>query len=184
MRRLDPTDGLPRETCRTLGRRSFRSGLDGRRDRPAQPHKRWIDATHSVGSSVGTDELHERICAPIRSKLDVGMPHPDGLGVCRRLPGDGDITPILLLSADDMVADRMAGLTAGADDCLVKGFAVQELVARLHALLWARPWRAAGAASAPQRRRQRLCASGGLGRLARAPPRQPWCEIPVPERWE
>ena len=72
---------------------------------------------------------------PERYKLEVGMPHPDGLEVCRRLPGDGDATPVLLLTSDDMVVDRVAGLTAGADGYLVKPFAVQELLARPHALL-------------------------------------------------
>jgi two-component system, OmpR family, response regulator MprA len=54
--------------------------------------------------------------------------------VCRRLRGKGLPTPILMLTARDAVADRVAGLEAGADDYLVKPFAVPELVARLHAL--------------------------------------------------
>jgi two-component system, OmpR family, response regulator MprA len=66
--------------------------------------------------------------------LDVAMPAVDGLAVARRLRGKGDLTPILMLTARDAVPDRVAGLEAGADDYLVKPFAVEELVARLRAL--------------------------------------------------
>jgi two-component system response regulator MprA len=72
--------------------------------------------------------------APDVIVLDVAMPAIDGLSVCRRLRGKGLPTPILMLTARDAVADRVAGLEAGADDYLVKPFAVPELVARLHAL--------------------------------------------------
>jgi two-component system response regulator MprA len=67
--------------------------------------------------------------------LDVSMPPPDGLEVCRRLRAGGDRTPVLMLTARDAVDDRVAGLDAGADDYLVKPFAVKELSARLRALL-------------------------------------------------
>ena len=67
--------------------------------------------------------------------LDVLMPGFDGLEVCRRLRGLGDRTPILMLTARDAVSDRVAGLDAGADDYLVKPFALEELLARLRALL-------------------------------------------------
>ena len=67
--------------------------------------------------------------------LDVLMPEPDGLEVCRRLRAAGDHTPVLLLTARDAVPDRVAGLDAGADDYLVKPFALEELGARLRALL-------------------------------------------------
>jgi two-component system response regulator MprA len=67
--------------------------------------------------------------------LDVTMPGVDGLGVARRLRQDGDRTPILMLTARDAVDDRVAGLDAGADDYLVKPFALEELLARLRALL-------------------------------------------------
>ncbi len=67
--------------------------------------------------------------------LDVNMPGVDGLGVARRLRADGDRTPILMLTAKDAVDDRVAGLDAGADDYLVKPFALEELLARLRALL-------------------------------------------------
>lgn len=67
--------------------------------------------------------------------LDVLMPNLDGLEVCRRLRLGGDAVPILMLTARETVPDRVAGLDAGADDYLVKPFALQELLARLRALL-------------------------------------------------
>ncbi len=66
--------------------------------------------------------------------LDLMLPRLDGLTVCRRLRGSGRQTPILVLSARDMVEDRVRGLDAGADDYLVKPFALEELTARLRAL--------------------------------------------------
>jgi two-component system response regulator MprA len=72
--------------------------------------------------------------APDVIVLDVAMPAIDGLSVCRRLRGKGLPTPILMLTARDAVADRVAGLEAGADDYLVKPFAIEELIARLRAL--------------------------------------------------
>ncbi|GGY04728.1 response regulator transcription factor [Streptomyces hiroshimensis] len=67
--------------------------------------------------------------------LDLAMPVLDGLAVCRRLRALGDRTPVLVLTARDAVSDRVAGLDAGADDYLVKPFALDELLARLRALL-------------------------------------------------
>jgi two-component system response regulator MprA len=67
--------------------------------------------------------------------LDVLMPGLDGLEVCRRIRESGDRTPILMLTARDDVQDRVAGLDAGADDYLVKPFALAELNARLRALV-------------------------------------------------
>ncbi len=67
--------------------------------------------------------------------LDVLMPGTDGLQVCSRLRRSGNLTPVLMLTARDEVADRVAGLDAGADDYLVKPFALEELLARLRALL-------------------------------------------------
>jgi two-component system, OmpR family, response regulator MprA len=67
--------------------------------------------------------------------LDVSMPHVDGLEVCRRLRESGDRTPVLMLTAREGVDDRVAGLDAGADDYLVKPFALRELLARVRALL-------------------------------------------------
>jgi two-component system response regulator MprA len=67
--------------------------------------------------------------------LDVLMPEPNGLEVCRSLRARLDRTPILMLTARDLVSDRVAGLDAGADDYLAKPFALEELRARLRALL-------------------------------------------------
>jgi two-component system, OmpR family, response regulator MprA len=67
--------------------------------------------------------------------LDVLMPNVDGLEVCRRIRAADDQTPVLMLTARDAVGDRVAGLDAGADDYLVKPFALEELHARLRALL-------------------------------------------------
>jgi two-component system response regulator MprA len=67
--------------------------------------------------------------------LDVLMPRLDGLEVCRRLRKAGDRTPVLMLTARDAIDDRVEGLDVGADDYLVKPFALRELQARLRALL-------------------------------------------------
>jgi two-component system response regulator MprA len=67
--------------------------------------------------------------------LDVLMPGLDGVSACRQLRRDGDSTPVLMLTARDAVSDRVAGLDAGADDYLVKPFALEELLARVRALL-------------------------------------------------
>jgi two-component system, OmpR family, response regulator MprA len=72
--------------------------------------------------------------APEAVVLDVAMPDMDGLAVCRRLRARGLTAPVLLLTARDTVADRVAGLEAGADDYLLKPFAVEELLARLAAI--------------------------------------------------
>ena len=67
--------------------------------------------------------------------LDILMPGLDGLDVCRLLRNAGNDVPILMLTARDAVSDRVAGLDAGADDYLVKPFALEELRARIRALL-------------------------------------------------
>ena len=67
--------------------------------------------------------------------LDVMMPHIDGLTACRRMRAKGIDTPILMLTARQDVSDRVAGLDAGADDYLPKPYALEELLARLRALL-------------------------------------------------
>ena len=75
------------------------------------------------------------VAAPDALVLDVLMPRMDGIAVSTQLRARGDRTPILLLTARDAVSDRVAGLDAGADDYLVKPFALEELFARLRALL-------------------------------------------------
>ena len=65
--------------------------------------------------------------------LDLMLPHLDGLAVCRQLREEGREVPVLIVSARDMVEDRVRGLDAGADDYLVKPFAIVELTARLRA---------------------------------------------------
>jgi two-component system, OmpR family, response regulator MprA len=93
------------------------------------------------GYEVGAAEDGEDALVAVRRErpevivLDVLMPGLDGLAVCRRLRRDGDRTPILMLTARDAVSDRVAGLDAGADDYLVKPFALEELLARVRALL-------------------------------------------------
>jgi len=67
--------------------------------------------------------------------LDVMMPNVDGLEVCRTMRARGNHTPVLMLTARHEVSDRVAGLDAGADDYLVKPYALDELLARLRALL-------------------------------------------------
>jgi two-component system response regulator MprA len=71
--------------------------------------------------------------------LDIGLPTLDGLDVCRRLRAADNDTPVLMLTARDAINDRVQGLDAGADDYLVKPFALAELLARLRALLRRRP---------------------------------------------
>jgi two-component system response regulator MprA len=67
--------------------------------------------------------------------MDVMMPHIDGLETCRRIRARGDATPILILTARHEVSDRVEGLDAGADDYMIKPFALEELLARIRALL-------------------------------------------------
>ncbi len=77
--------------------------------------------------------------APDVILLDLGMPDLDGLEVLARLRDGGDDVPVCILSARDEVDDRVRGLEAGADDYVVKPFALEEVAARLHALLRRRP---------------------------------------------
>ncbi|HEY3021772.1 MAG TPA: response regulator transcription factor [Solirubrobacteraceae bacterium] len=89
----------------------------------------------------GREAVRRQAAAPADAVLlDVMMPGLDGLEVCRRLRDVGDRTPVLMLTARDDVGDRVAGLEAGADDYLPKPFALDELLARLRALLRRSGW--------------------------------------------
>lgn len=84
----------------------------------------------------GLEALERLGAAPYEAIiLDIAMPRMDGLELCRRLRAGGDSTPVLMLTARGEVDDRVAGLDAGADDYLVKPFALRELLARIRALL-------------------------------------------------
>ncbi len=106
------------------------------------PVRRMLERTLSAeGYAVvavadgGTALARVEAEAPDAIVLDVAMPGLDGLAVARRLRSRGVATPILMLTARDGVRDRVAGLDAGADDYLVKPFALSELAARVRALL-------------------------------------------------
>ncbi len=87
-------------------------------------------------ASDGEEALDQLAKRPVDAViLDVMMPGVDGLEVCRRLRASGDRTPVLMLTARDAIDDRVLGLDVGADDYLVKPFALRELQARLRALL-------------------------------------------------
>ena len=88
----------------------------------------------AVGDGAEALTWLERNGRPAVIVLDLMLPGVDGLTVCRRLRQAGKKTPILIISARDMVEDRVRGLDAGADDYLVKPFALVELAARLRAL--------------------------------------------------
>jgi two-component system response regulator MprA len=92
---------------------------------------------YDVDLAADGAEALDRLAAapPDAVVLDVGMPRVDGLEVCRRMRQAGDRTPVLILTARDAIDDRVEGLDAGADDYLVKPFALRELRARLRALL-------------------------------------------------
>jgi len=92
---------------------------------------------YDVDMAADGAEALDRLAAapPDAVVLDVGMPNVDGLEVCRRMRQAGDRTPVLMLTARDAIDDRVEGLDAGADDYLVKPFALRELRARLRALL-------------------------------------------------
>jgi DNA-binding response OmpR family regulator len=85
------------------------------------------------GGRRALEQVDER--PPSIIVLDVAMPDLDGVAVTSRLRSGGVDVPICILSARDEISDRVAGLEAGADDYLVKPFALEELVARMHALL-------------------------------------------------
>ncbi|MBA3906177.1 MAG: response regulator transcription factor [Pseudonocardiales bacterium] len=108
-------------------------------DRAVRESLRRSLAFHGYDVELASDGQAALECVagkrPDAMVLDVMMPRLDGLEVCRRLRSSGDGLPILVLTARDAVSDRVAGLDAGADDYLPKPFALEELLARLRALL-------------------------------------------------
>jgi two-component system, OmpR family, response regulator MprA len=93
---------------------------------------------YAVITAADGDRALGRLLAEPRPDLaivDLMMPGTDGLEVCRRLRASGARLPVLMLTARDGLGDRVTGLDAGADDYLVKPFALEELLARLRALL-------------------------------------------------
>ncbi len=91
-----------------------------------------------AADSVGTAGDAEHVLATMRYAvivLDLGLPDEDGLSLLRDIRRRGDATPVLVLTARDGVVDRVTGLREGADDYMAKPFAMEELVARLQALL-------------------------------------------------
>ncbi len=110
----------------------------------------------------GADALARHASAPADAiVLDLLMPEIGGLDVCRSLRRRGDAVPVLVVTARDAVSDRVEGLDAGADDYLVKPFAVEELRARVRALL------------RRDRRRRRRAALRGRRRSTRRRARPP-----------
>lgn len=99
--------------------------------------KRLKEEGYSVDSCFDGVEVFDYLaCAEYDAiVLDIMMPRMDGLQVLRKLRADNNQIPVLLLTAKDRVEDRVTGLDAGADDYLVKPFAVQELLARIRVML-------------------------------------------------
>jgi two-component system response regulator MprA len=91
------------------------------------------DVRLADGGASAINEVESTV--PDAVVLDIGLPDIDGLEVCRHLRRAGNRVPVLMLTARDAVADRIEGLDAGADDYLVKPFDIDELKARLRALL-------------------------------------------------
>ncbi|MER7897303.1 response regulator transcription factor [Streptomyces sp. NPDC096046] len=110
-------------------------------------------AFEGYGTEVAVDgaDALEKAAAyrPDLVVLDIQMPRMDGLTAARRIRATGDTTPILMLTARDTVGDRVTGLDAGADDYLVKPFELDELFARIRALLRRSSYAAAVGASDP-----------------------------------
>jgi two-component system response regulator MprA len=111
----------------------------------AEPQGRVLDAVERALNFEGYEVITARDGAEALQRvlndrpdlvvLDVMMPLVDGLETCRRLRASGNAVPVLMLTARTEVADRVAGLDAGADDYLAKPFALEELLARMRALL-------------------------------------------------
>jgi two-component system response regulator MprA len=93
------------------------------------------DVELAADGQEALDRLDAEGAEPDAVVLDVLMPRLNGLDVCRRLRAQGNRIPVLMLTARDQVEDRVEGLDAGADDYVVKPFALEELLARVRALL-------------------------------------------------
>ena len=110
-------------------------------DEPGSRHRlhatlvAWGYEVTSVADGAEALRALERPDAPSLVILDWSMPDVDGLEVCRRLRGSGSKLPVLMLTARTQVEDRVEGLDAGADDYVTKPFALDELLARVRALL-------------------------------------------------
>ncbi len=95
-----------------------------------------LEGYRAVAVPDGARALEEvGLSRPDAVVLDIGMPEVDGLSVCRRMRSRQDRTPVLILTARSEVSERISGLDAGADDYLSKPFSLDELLARLRALL-------------------------------------------------
>ena len=88
----------------------------------------WVQDGHDADLALGNGVYHLVV-------LDLGLPRQDGMTVLRRLRARADAVPVLIVTARDALADRVAGLDAGADDYVVKPFDLDELTARIRALL-------------------------------------------------
>ena len=88
----------------------------------------WVNDGAAAESALGAHPYEAML-------LDLGLPRKDGIDVLRSLRGRGDTMPVLVITARDTVAQRVQGLNSGADDYLVKPFDLEELIARLHALI-------------------------------------------------
>jgi two-component system, OmpR family, response regulator MprA len=137
--------GLPLQDERAFTRRIYRAGMAGSRilvvddDEPiaaalrrSLEYEGYLVTVAHDGPAALVRAGRERFDLVV---LDVMLPGLDGIGVCQRLRADVPDAMVLLLTARDAVADRVAGLDAGADDYLVKPFAYEEVLARVRALL-------------------------------------------------
>jgi DNA-binding response OmpR family regulator len=99
--------------------------------------KGLVGAGFDVDKAASISEANDALASGSYAAviLDIGLPDGDGLTILRDMRGRGEATPVLVLTARGALSDRVAGLNGGADDYLVKPFAFEELVARIHALL-------------------------------------------------